>query len=249
MHEDAGKQENSADCERDGAFCEDDAAQGSCFFKALIRDEERDENERHGSEIVVNERAARHEYPRQIRGQEADDTDERGAGVPFYGPYERVHGGGHARPEEQRVAEHRNGADVALAVGAVIAVVPHVADIERPLIPRGLKRVGRLQRGVVIIHMRLVRDEPAENIVAVMRQCGERQERRKVDAERNGDEQQAAPEAELYGFIKERFLHGGVAFLFAVRDDELAEEQHGEADCAIGDRPLACDAEPHEDAA
>lgn len=83
MHEDAGKQENSADCERDGAFCEDDAAQGSCFFKAPIRDEERDENERHGSEIVVNERAARHEYPRQIRGQEADDTDERGAGVPF----------------------------------------------------------------------------------------------------------------------------------------------------------------------
>ena len=83
-----------------------------------------------------------------------------------------------------------------------------------------------LQRGVVIIHMRLVRDEPAENIVAVMRQCGERQERRKVDAERNGDEQQAAPEAELYGFIKEHFLHGGVAFLFAVRDDEPVSYTH-----------------------
>lgn len=98
-----------------------------------------DQKERHGGEIMVNERAARHEHPRQIDREKTDGGGHSRKRALFYGAKEGVHHTRNTGPPEQRAAEHGNCAERAVAVGVIIAIIPDVAHIEGPLVPRGFK--------------------------------------------------------------------------------------------------------------
>ena len=106
--------------------------------------------------------------------------------------------------------------------------------------------MGSLQVGVVVEHGGLVVPEGPPQLAPVVGQRGDGQKRREVDAKGDGDEKQAAPGAQLQTLAGQGAHILPAAAGLPQREGQLAEEQPGQAQGAIGGRPLGGDAQAGE---
>ncbi len=113
---------------------------------------QRRQTEHGAGEIMVQERTPRHQHPgdqlRAVQNQHARALAAAApADLPPQQPDQRRQPG---QPDDRPGHAHNAGLH---AVGQVtVAVVPHRAQAQQPSVPAALKRVGRLQRRVVIEH-------------------------------------------------------------------------------------------------
>ena len=100
--------------------------------------------------MIGEDAALDQQHPGDQGGEEADADDEGFGAAALQHIVERISAGNITHPDDQRIGEAGDG--VHIAGGVLAQVVPDRLDIQQPLVPDALIRMGRLQIGVVIVH-------------------------------------------------------------------------------------------------